>query len=257
MSKSENKTSVVKKIVDIILVIFLVFALFTTILAISSTSGSEGIPSIGGYGFFTIESDSMSPTFDTGDLILVNLKADKGKIKKGDIVTFVDKDLSEDSSRPVYNTHRVVSVKSQDGYLYECITKGDNKKTCLTADKTPRTDSDIKGVYTGTKIKGFGKVIHFLCTQKGFFFCILLPLFLFFIYEIVNVVRLAMVVKNKNKKVISAEDEEAIKQQAVAEYLKMHGADDVKPAAEEPTAEEAPNDAENETDTEQKDDIKE
>ena len=75
-------------------------------------------------------------------------------------------------------------------------------------------------MYTGSKIPGLGKAMDFLSTRVGFGVCILLPLILFFIYQVVKFVMSFMSVKNTGKKVISAADEELIRQKAVEEYLK-------------------------------------
>ena len=78
----------------------------------------------------------------------------------------------------------------------------------------------IIAVYTGSKIPALGKALDFLSTKVGFGVCILLPLILFFIYQLVKFVMAFMSVKNSGKKVISAADEELIRQKAVEEYLK-------------------------------------
>jgi len=229
MSEKTKSKKVVKIVIDVILSIFLVFSLCTTIMAITSTSSGDGIPSIGGYGLMTVESDSMDPTIKTGDMIFVKLISDseKDNIKKGDIITFVDEEKSAANKVVFFNTHTVYQVvKNKDGHLEYCITWGDNRKTCPIPDETQRMYADIRGIYTGVRIAGFGSVVKFLTTPTGFFVCILLPLFLIFIYELINVVRTALKLKNKDKKVISAEDEELIRKQAIEEYLKQQANSD-------------------------------
>ncbi len=84
---------------------------------------------------------------------------------------------------------------------------------------------EIRGVYSGKTLPGFGKVLEFLCSSSGFLVCVLIPLILVFIYEVIDVVRAFMKIKNKDKKVISAAEEELIKQQAIAEYLQRQAAE--------------------------------
>ena len=79
--------------------------------------------------------------------------------------------------------------------------------------------------YTGKKIGGLGSASTFLGSQLGFGLCILLPLALFFTYELVVFIRTVVKVKNDGKKMITAEDEEIIKQRAIEEYLKMKEAE--------------------------------
>ena len=62
--------------------------------------------------------------------------------------------------------------------------------------------------------------MSFLQSSLGFGLCILLPLALFFVYELVIFIRTVLSLKNEGKKVISAEDEEMIKQRAIEEYLR-------------------------------------
>ena len=47
-----------------------------------------------------------------------------------------------------------------------------------------------------------------------------MPLFLFFAYELFVFIKTLLTVKNEGKKVITAEDEELIKQRAIEEYLR-------------------------------------
>ena len=42
--------------------------------------------------------------------------------------------------------------------------------------------------YEGKIIKGFGNILAFLQTRMGFFLCVLLPMIIFFMYELVRVV---------------------------------------------------------------------
>ena len=114
--------------------------------------------------------------------------------------------------------YRIIAVeRNENGALLSVTTKGDNNEL---ADGSQVSRSNIIAVYTGSKIPGLGKAMDFLSTRVGFGVCILLPLILFFIYQVVKFVMAFMSVKNTGKKVISAADEELIRQKAVEEYLK-------------------------------------
>ena len=116
------------------------------------------------------------------------------------------------------NIDRIVAVeRNENGTLVSVTTKGDNNDL---VDGGQVSRGTIIAVYTGSKIPALGKVLGFLSTQVGFGVCILLPLILFFIYQLVKFVMAFMSVKNSGKKVISAADEELIRQKAVEEYLK-------------------------------------
>ena len=74
----------------------------------------------------------------------------------------------------------------------------------------------------------------------------LLPMVLFFGYELFVFIRLVIKTKNEGKKVISAEDEELIKQKAIEEYLRQTAAAQQTPPAEDASA--APKDTTGESD---------
>ena len=73
-------------VVSILLwVIILVAALyaFTTM----ATRDEQNVSSLLGYTPMVVQSDSMAPTFEKGDLIFIH-KCDTSKLKEGDIITF-------------------------------------------------------------------------------------------------------------------------------------------------------------------------
>ena len=88
-------------------------------------------------------------------------------------------------------------------------------------------------MYTGTRVAGLGSVLTFLGSRLGFGLCILLPLVLFFVYQLVMFIRTLISVRNDGKKVITVADEELIKQKAIEEYLRRqaeeNGPDKDKP----------------------------
>jgi len=65
------------------------------------------------YKLILVTSDSMTPVFKSGDLIMI-VRVDPDQVKVGDIVTFQTKDHK-------LLTHRIVEIK-EDG---EIVTKGD------------------------------------------------------------------------------------------------------------------------------------
>ena len=91
-------------------------------------------------------------------------------------------------------------------------------------DANAVTRSKIIAVYTGSKIGGLGAAQTFLGSQLGFGLCILLPLVAFFVYQLVVFIRTVLQVKNADKKVITAADEELIRQRAIEEYLRQQAA---------------------------------
>jgi signal peptidase len=81
----------------------------------------------------------------------------------------------------------------------------------------PAYEGDIIGQWTNVKISGFGKVMAFLRTKTGFFVCILIPMALFFLFELYKfIVTLIEVKKGDEPEPL---DEEEIKRRAIEEYL--------------------------------------
>ncbi len=237
--ENQNNKSKTKKIIDIVvnvvLWLFVIFSIFVTVVAVSVDKDGENVPIVGGKCYLTVLSTSMEgkkpdgiaadkPSgFNKGDLIVAkyigkDLDA-KTKLGIGDVISFrfdVNNDGKIDKGE--LNTHRIVDlVKDGEGNVTGYITKGDNN---LTNDANPVYFGDIVAVYSGRRLVGIGNVLTFLSSKLGFGLCIILPLFLFFAYELFVFIKTLLTVKNEGKKVITAEDEELIKQRAIEEYLR-------------------------------------
>lgn len=206
-------------IVDVLVILVLIVSVL--IATLSLTSKSSGVPNIFGIAPLSVQSDSMSGTFETGDLIFCKVTNDPSvEYQKDDIVTFP----IEINGIEVLNTHRIAEVIKDDNNTYY-QTQGDNKDTNPVADEILQTSSTIVAQYTGVKIGGLGTVLSFLRTQLGFFLCVLLPMIIFFLYEAVRVV-LNVIAYNKEKaleeakaSVAGAELTEEQKKKAIEEYL--------------------------------------
>lgn len=220
--KSKVK-KIINTIVDVIVVLILVVSILMVVLSL--TTKSSGVPNLFGYAPMSVESYSMEPTINKGDLIICEVTNDIGyEYEVGDIVTFP----IEIDGVQTYNTHRIVEVIEDDGITYY-VTQGDNLETNPVPDEEMQTSSSIVAKYTGNKIAGIGNFFGFIRTQLGFFLCVLLPMILFFIYEAIRVV-MNIVAYNKEKvlaeakeAVQSAELTEEQKQRAIEEYLASLG----------------------------------
>jgi len=197
---------VFRVLLDVLAWVLLIFAVIITLLVFASNK-NNGISSIMGRMPMTVQSDSMLPTMKTGDLIIVK-ETDLYSLKEGDVITF----YSIVEGRRILVTHRIVKVNDEAGNR-SFVTRGDNNPV---DDETPAYASDIVGKWTGMRIKGGGKVLDFLQTKKGFFICILIPLAIFFLFELYKFI-VALIEAKKPE--ISEEEEEEIKRKAVEEYL--------------------------------------
>ncbi len=196
-----------KIIVNVIAWIVLILALLITILVFSSDR-NNGVANLFGYMPMTVESDSMKPTFKKGDMILVKEVDDITKLKKGDVITF----WTIIDGKKQKNTHRIVDINITENSR-SFVTRGDNNGL---DDDLPAYASDIIGKWTEMKISGFGKVMDFLRTKTGFFICIIIPMALFFLFELYKFI---MTVNDIRKPKLTEDDEEEIKKRAIEEYL--------------------------------------
>ncbi len=223
---NETKTqSKAKKIADIVINvliwIFVVFSALITVMVFVAQGSGGGVPALFGKSFITIESESMEPVYDKGDLVFVNrISEEEAKdLPTGTIVTYYAPiDINGDGVSRDINTHEIIG-RTEDGAY---ITKGRGNEE---PDGYNIRYGDIIGTCTeGGKVGGIGSVIGFLRSSLGFFLCIVLPLILFFLYELYRFI--ALLVSEKAKKesaAMSKEAEEEIKRRAIEEYLANQG----------------------------------
>ncbi len=207
----------IKRIGNAVVTVFIVMlVLLSIIISISSITAkaNNGVPDLFGYTPFSVQTDSMNPTLKKGDYIFIE-KCDAENLAVGDIVTyytFID-------GQRVINTHRIVDVYNNSGVL-QYQTQGDNKETNPEPDKLLLSPGDVIGKYTDSKIPLMGGVIDYLSTQMGFFLVILLPVLLFTLYQIYNLVM--VILHNHKVDTINAANEatsDEVKEAIIAEYL--------------------------------------
>ena len=203
--KEEKKSrKVLNTVINVILIVAIVVAVIATYVSFVSTSGN-GVPNIFGLRLLSIQTDSMYPTIDPGDLVIATEvkdlsalrprivdKEDPSKvIYEGDIITY----WTVINGERVLNTHRIVNVYDGGGYLI-FQTKGDNN---TLEDPLTVHESEVVGQYKA-QIPGVGKVFDYLQTSTGFLLIIVLPVFLFFLYHLIQFFRVLFEYQNvKNR----------------------------------------------------------
>lgn len=180
MKSSKVLNVIISIILWVVIVVAALFA-FTTL----ATRDSNKVANLFGFTPLTVQSDSMVPTFSAGDMIIIK-KCNTSELQEGDIITF----HTIIQNQYVLNTHRIASIDS-NGSVRSYTTKGDNNQI---ADSHVISDGDIVGKYV-TKIGGFGKVIDFLSSSMGFLLCIVLPMLLFFAYEVYHLIVISIQLK--------------------------------------------------------------
>ena len=116
--------------------------------------------------------------------------------------------VESDSMKPTFKKNDMIIVKEVDDI--NSLKKGDviTFWTIIDGKKVKNTHN--------VKIGGFGKVMSFLRTKTGFFVCILIPIALFFLFELYKLILTIVEVKRPADPEV---DEEEIKRRAVEEYL--------------------------------------
>ena len=233
---------VLKTVFNVFLWLFLLFALAMTILAFSAQSNKAGFPRIGDTCILTVQSDSMAEPggFYAGDLIISKVPTleQKQNLEVGDVVTFyMDLDPNDNIDHKELNSHRIIEVIKDENGVVSYATKGDHNQY---EDEKIINWSAVEALWTGKRLAGVGTAINFLQSSTGFLVCIVIPLILFFLWEVFQVVTTILKIKNKGKRQITQEDEELIKQRAIEEFLKSQADAQSAPAEPEAPAEDAP-----------------
>ena len=192
---------------------------FTTM----ATKDDQSVASILGYTPLVVETDSMKPTFESGDLIFIK-KCDTSKLNEGDIITFhtiIDNQYA-------LNTHRIQKIDEANG-VRSYTTIGDNNNGIT--DQHVISDGDIVGKYVG-HVSGLGKVMNFLSSSMGFLIVIVLPMLLFFIYQVYNLIMISI----RLKKAIAVENAEEIANARIQQEKADQAADEAARAKNEAQA---------------------
>ena len=199
--------SILNTIITILIILILIVSILIAVMAL--TSKASGISSVFGYTVQTIQSDSMKGgykgaegytggDFEKGDVVIG--KATDFDVSRtyqlGDIVTYIGLLQGAEDAGKQLICHRIVDVKNVNGNdVYQ--TKGDNDEVAKIPDQQDINNyisaAQIASVfhdssYDGIVIHGVGNFLDFIRTQLGFFLVVLLPMIIFFMYELIRVV---------------------------------------------------------------------
>ena len=181
---------ILNTVVNVVLVLAIALAAISTYVSYVSASGN-GVPSILGIRMFSIQTESMYPTLNPGDLIFDKAVKDPSTLERGDIITY----WTVINGERVLNTHRIHEIYDGGGYLI-FGTKGDNN---TIADPLTVHESEVVGIYAA-KVGGLGKVFDYLQTSTGFLIVVVVPVFVFFLYYLVQFFRVLFEYQNvKNR----------------------------------------------------------
>lgn len=225
----------VKKVVGIIVDVLIVLIFAVSLLVIIANAGrKEGEqPSIFGYTFSAVQTDSMEPTFKPGAMVIGKKVDENTEIKVGDIISFYE----IKNNQKIINTHRVVAIEmAGDNAWY--YTMGDKvrlethgaidaevNKDSYGIDELPKTIDQVAAVYQ-THIGGIGGFMDFLKKPVGFIFVIVLPIVLVILWQVYRLIVIYM--ESKKAEYIgeaqaTSEPTDEMKSAIIEEYLKSIG----------------------------------
>ena len=214
---------VLKKIGSVLVdVLIIIVFIISTLVVIASITANRtgGQPSVMGYIFSSVQTDSMQGTINQGDFIVGKLVDGNTELNVGDIVSYHD----YYNGKKIVITHQIVRIDEHErgcGY----ITKGTNEQY---EDEIVKSRSDIISVYK-FRIPFLGKFIDFLKTPFGFILCLVIPLLAFIAWQAYKLILLIFKSKQaeldeqaeqlKNAQNAKSEISEEEKNAIIAEYL--------------------------------------
>ncbi len=214
--KQRKPRKVLNTIINVVLIIAIIVAGVATYVSFVSSSG-QGAPNIFGLRLLSIQTNSMADTLMPGDLVVSTGVKDPADLRPGDIITY----WTVINGERVLNTHRIINIYDGGDYLiFE--TQGDNN---TTVDPLTVHESEIIGKYS-FHISGVGKVFDYLQTPTGFLIVVVVPVFIFFIYHLVQFFRVLFEYQNVKNRIkyeqergrtedlIAAQQEEQAKKEA-------------------------------------------
>lgn len=270
-NKEKNNKKIVKLVLDIVFYCIIALLFILSLAALGKTDLDEvhgvKVNNIFGRGYSVVQSDSMAgnrkDSFTTKDIITLKVITNKNKEKRlakievGDIISFDQKVTDAEGDQVwVLVSHRVVDIKVENGHQF-FITEGDARadngypyQTSMYDDEKMRIVdgyeafiekidcNNVRAVYTG-KVKGLGTFFKFISTQKGFGLCVLLPIILFFLYELVLfILGLQKMKNNKTDEEKEAERQRILEEERARIRAEILAEEAAKQAENNKTAEE-------------------
>lgn len=157
---------ILKLLLNIIRVmIYIAIALFILVVCMQRFSNNK--ISFFNYRMFTVVSQSMTPKYDIGD-VLISKQVDPSKVKEGDVVSYLG-GIGDFDGKVI--THRVVNVEKRDDGKYYYRTKGDAN---IVEDPIVSEDQLYGVVIYKSSILSL--VYRIVGTKVGFFLFIIIPI---------------------------------------------------------------------------------
>lgn len=175
----------VGKVLKWIVMILLIFIIIINITLIVKTElNKDEIADFLGYTPFIVATGSMEPVLHVEDIIITK-KVEENQLKKGDIISYYDK------QDKIVITHRIINIEEQEGKkIY--TTKGDNNSS---EDRNKITIDNIQGKYV-ISIPFVGKIANYTATPMGLIMIVIMIILIYIIFEIIS----QIIQNNQSKK---------------------------------------------------------
>ena len=223
-------------------VVIIIIALVISIMTITRTTGEKGVANIAGNAFMPVQTDSMEPTFDKGDLIITKIyEGDGSDLQVGQVITY----KTIFNSYEIFKTHRISEITNTNGTLrFTVIGDNPNPEDGAAGKDFVYVDSIVAtwgspaslnddGTFNVTKDsmgKNMGKIGVFINWLQGnrtnYFLVIVLPLILMFViyaYILIRSFIIAKLAKTKEEAVASTATVDGLseedKRRLAEEYL--------------------------------------
>lgn len=175
---------------QVLCILLLVVSVCVLIFAVVSvrTVGQQG--SILGYRAYTVLSDSMSDTFEAGDVV-ISKSVDPTTLEVGDIITFAS--IDPDTYGEVF-THKIREITTYEGEP-AFVTYG---TTTDSDDSYPVPFTNVMGKYIGS-VPSMGEFFQFFKTTKGYVMVVLIPFLLLILAQLVYFIKLVREYQQEKK----------------------------------------------------------
>lgn len=156
----------------ILCLIFIPLIVLNLSLIVNSYINPSQLPGVFGIKPAIVLSGSMEPAISTGDLIFIH-ETDTAELADGDVICFMS------SGKAV--THRIAEIQTDESGKVQYVTRGDGNDA---EDRETVTPEQIQGIWKGERIGRVGNFILFMQTPAGMVIFIIVPLLLFFLWDI-------------------------------------------------------------------------
>ena len=177
--KASRIKSIIKAVFNLLSYLILagltIFIVYMLVFMLKGMNGDEP-PTVLDHQIYIVQSNSMSPTFKTGSLLIIK-KVDVTAIRENDIITF------RRNRDNVATTHRVMSILNDEGLQF--VTRGDANNV---DDPLPVSAEDVSGIVVAS-LPYIGYFIGFIRTKQGLLVCIIIPALILMIFQVLKLLK--------------------------------------------------------------------